>query len=378
MDLKARPRDSVTVASPARHAQLAAFAALVASLGDLLLLYVGNSQRSELGLPQAGRGWLWLGGTAGVVAIPLYALGYWSASHLVAEASARAARVFFVCGALVAVLGSAIHGVTAVYIGAGALAGDPLESVASGGPLILTLWGLAAFLLLVASALFVWFVARGATAAPPGAALGNPALLTIALAAAGLPWVLSRSFLTPAAPNIAHVVFFLVCARALRRSGQRAGESGAEPSGSLRASSTGARAGPSSRGFRRSLLLLLAVIAPLGVASKFYAGPAQLWVRGQAGGILYVAFWILIVLLAWPQLSARLVAVVVLGITCALEVLQLWHPPILDAVRGTFIGHALIGSTFSWWDFPNYALGAILGVVLAGAALARDRGRQRS
>jgi hypothetical protein len=110
--------------------------------------------------------------------------------------------------------------------------------------------------------------------------------------------------------------------------------------------------------FRRSLLQLLVVVIPLGVASKFYAGPAQFWIRWHAGGILYVVFWILLALLVWPTLSSRLVAVTVLGITCLLEVLQLWQPPALEGIRGSFIGHALIGSTFSWWDFPHYVLGA--------------------
>ena len=123
---------------------------------------------------------------------------------------------------------------------------------------------------------------------------------------------------------------------------------------------------------------LLAVVIPLGVASKFYEGPAQFWVRWNAGGILYVVFWILLVLLVWPTLSSRLVGVTVLGITCLLEVLQLWQPSALGAIRSTFIGHALIGSTFSWWDFPNYVLGTVLGVLFVRWARARASGRQRS
>ena len=135
---------------------------------------------------------------------------------------------------------------------------------------------------------------------------------------------------------------------------------------------------PSIQTFRRLLLQLLAVIIPLGLASKFYVGPGQFWVRGHAGGILYVVFWILLALLMWPTLSARLVALTVLGITCTLEALQLWQPSALSAVRSTFIGHALIGSTFSWWDFPNYVLGSVLGVLFVCWARARASGRQHS
>jgi hypothetical protein len=41
--------------------------------------------------------------------------------------------------------------------------------------------------------------------------------------------------------------------------------------------------------------------------------------------------------------------------------LQLWHPPFLTAIRATFIGKLLLGTTFAWWDFPHYLLGCVLG-----------------
>jgi hypothetical protein len=48
-------------------------------------------------------------------------------------------------------------------------------------------------------------------------------------------------------------------------------------------------------------------------------------------------------------------------ITSALEVLQLWHPKFLEMIRSSFIGSALIGTTFSWLDFPHYAMGCFIG-----------------
>jgi hypothetical protein len=206
--------------SLARHAQVAALAALLASAGDFMLLYVANAQREDLGLPPAGPAWLWLGGALGVLFIPLYALGYRAASRLVAPASSPAAQILFVSGAVAAFLGSLIHGLTAAYISAdleAAVPGrDPIESVLSWGVLLPALWGLAALLVLIASGLFLWFVSRGATHAPRSAALANPALVTVVLSAVGLPFVLFRAFLTPAAPNLAHLVFFLVCTWSLR------------------------------------------------------------------------------------------------------------------------------------------------------------------
>ncbi|MEE9212976.1 MAG: DUF2809 domain-containing protein, partial [Phycisphaeraceae bacterium] len=47
--------------------------------------------------------------------------------------------------------------------------------------------------------------------------------------------------------------------------------------------------------------------------------------------------------------------------TCALEFAQLWHPPWLQMIRSTFLGRAVLGTTFSWWDLPIYPVGCALG-----------------
>jgi hypothetical protein len=77
--------------------------------------------------------------------------------------------------------------------------------------------------------------------------------------------------------------------------------------------------------------------------------------------VLYVAFWCLAVYLVWDRARPLAIAVCVLVLTCALEVLQLWHPPLLKAARATFLGRTLLGTTFVWLDFPHYALGCLLG-----------------
>jgi hypothetical protein len=116
---------------------------------------------------------------------------------------------------------------------------------------------------------------------------------------------------------------------------------------------------------RPRLLLVLAVVFPLGFATKFYSGPAEGWVHGHAGGLLYVVFWCLLALVLWPKLSPWVVAGVVLVVTSFLEFLQLWHPPLLQSIRSTFLGHALIGSSFTWSDFPYYGAGALVAVGIA-------------
>jgi hypothetical protein len=114
-------------------------------------------------------------------------------------------------------------------------------------------------------------------------------------------------------------------------------------------------------------LVALGLVTPLGFYTKCYSGPGADWVASQAGGFLYVVFWILAVLALAPGLSRPRVALGVALVTGALEFAQLWHPPLLERIRGTFLGHALLGSTFAWSDFPYYAAGALAGYAAARA-----------
>lgn len=106
----------------------------------------------------------------------------------------------------------------------------------------------------------------------------------------------------------------------------------------------------------------LLIVTPLGFLSKFYTGPVREWFNDYAGGIFYEIFWCLFIFLLIPRRKA--IAQIprwVFGITCALEILQLWRTPILESVRSSFLGRTLIGTTFSWWDFPHYVVGYLIG-----------------
>ena len=111
---------------------------------------------------------------------------------------------------------------------------------------------------------------------------------------------------------------------------------------------------------RASFLAAAVLLVPLGFATKLYSGPGSAWVGGYAGGVFYVAFWVFALLALAPRLSPARASAIVFAVTCCLEALQLWKPPILEALRSHFLGHALLGTTFSLWDFPHYAAGAIL------------------
>jgi hypothetical protein len=100
----------------------------------------------------------------------------------------------------------------------------------------------------------------------------------------------------------------------------------------------------------------------LGFALKLDDGPGQDWVNNYAAGVLYEVFWCLVLFLVWPRPEyITRIAVGVFLVMSLLEVLQLWHPWLLERFRDTFLGKALIGTTFSWWDIPHYVVGCALG-----------------
>lgn len=117
---------------------------------------------------------------------------------------------------------------------------------------------------------------------------------------------------------------------------------------------------------RRRLFCLIAllIIIPIGFYTKFYSGNASEWVNNSLGGVFYEIFWCLIIFLIFVKPKPILIASVVLLVTCALEFTQLWKPQFLEILRSNFIIRTIIGSSFSWSDFPYYIIGSIAGFAL--------------
>jgi hypothetical protein len=112
---------------------------------------------------------------------------------------------------------------------------------------------------------------------------------------------------------------------------------------------------------RKYCIYSLLVVTPLGFLFKLYPGTGRWWFNDYGAGLLYEIFWILIVFAILPRKKyINKIPIWVFLITCALEVLQLWHPEFLETIRSSFVGSALIGTTFSWLDFPHYAVGCFV------------------
>jgi hypothetical protein len=110
------------------------------------------------------------------------------------------------------------------------------------------------------------------------------------------------------------------------------------------------------------LVLSFPIVVAMGFLFKYYTGPFQQWFNNNGAAIFYEVFWCLFTFCFYNHHKAvSQIPIWVFLLTCFLEFLQLWHPPLLVKIRATFIGRLLLGSVFSWWDFPHYALGSGLG-----------------
>jgi hypothetical protein len=187
-------------------------AALTATVGDLLLLATSNATRPGfewLGPPSDEV--LLIGTYLGVLAIPCYGLGYRAVAAHVDPPYRRWITALGVAGG---VLGGTTHGLTGLVIhveqSGGAAGVDPVTLLGRYGAYLLPLWAAIGLLSIAGSALFAVAVVARRSTLPRWTAAANPAVLTVAIVILGATSRVGRAFLIPAAPNVAHVVFFAI------------------------------------------------------------------------------------------------------------------------------------------------------------------------
>lgn len=115
---------------------------------------------------------------------------------------------------------------------------------------------------------------------------------------------------------------------------------------------------------RRSLphFISIAIIIILGLSSKKYQGIGYEWVNDFSGDVFYEIFWCLFISLFYhTKKLINQIPIWVFIVTSIIEFSQLWKHPVLEIIRATFWGKLLLGTTFSWLDFPHYLLGCMIG-----------------
>lgn len=109
-------------------------------------------------------------------------------------------------------------------------------------------------------------------------------------------------------------------------------------------------------------LLVIASVVPLGFALKYYSGSGHEWCNNYGAGVMYEVFWCLCAFTFFPKKkNIPYIVVAIFILTCTLECMQLWHPPMLETIRSYKAGVWLIGNDFDWLDFPHYAIGCGIG-----------------
>jgi Protein of unknown function (DUF2809) len=117
-----------------------------------------------------------------------------------------------------------------------------------------------------------------------------------------------------------------------------------------------------SKSYSNRLIVLVNILAivPLGYVIRFSHILPE-YFHDAGGSIAYQTVLILLVVLIHPRANRRQTAIWVCWLSCAIELLQLYQPPWLQAIRATFPGRLVLGTSFAWSDFPAYFGGSYLG-----------------
>ena len=91
-------------------------------------------------------------------------------------------------------------------------------------------------------------------------------------------------------------------------------------------------------------------------------------VRDVLGDALWAAMMFWWVSAAVPDASRRKRGLTALAICFAVEVSQLFHTPLLDALRGTWFGRLVLGSGFDSRDLLAYASGVLAALAIERAS----------
>jgi hypothetical protein len=134
------------------------------------------------------------------------------------------------------------------------------------------------------------------------------------------------------------------------------------------------------RDFLKVRIISLIALVALSIVGfwmwKCYRGWGQYWIKDYISGIVYVMILSVGLFAVLPSRKNVLrIPLVIFVLTCGLEFLQLYQPPILQAFRKTLIGAALIGTSFVPLQFPFYIVGALCSYLLLKLIFSSATGR---
>ena len=119
-----------------------------------------------------------------------------------------------------------------------------------------------------------------------------------------------------------------------------------------------------------ALAILLTIAA--GLASRRWPGLLPGALGKYPGDALYAVMVHWLVVFVRPRDGIVRSGTFALAICFAIEFMQLWQPPWLQAIRATTIGHLVLGSHFHAPDLLAYAIGVAASASLETLAFMRS------
>jgi hypothetical protein len=117
---------------------------------------------------------------------------------------------------------------------------------------------------------------------------------------------------------------------------------------------------PRSRWF---YLVLVLVVIGLGLASRRFAAALPSVLGKYPGDALWALMVFLLVGCLAPRWPSFRVALIALGLSFAVEFLQLYQAEWITSIRKTTLGHLVLGSHFHAMDLLAYVVGVGVGLL---------------
>ena len=123
------------------------------------------------------------------------------------------------------------------------------------------------------------------------------------------------------------------------------------------------------------LTLLALVVIAVGLASRRGYVPFPAAWGNYPGDALWA--WVVLLCVAWvrPAIARAQLVAWSLGIACAIEFLQLYQAPWMQALRANKLAYLVLGNGFDPWDLVAYGVGIAVAAVVdrVWAAVAGQR-----
>ena len=112
-----------------------------------------------------------------------------------------------------------------------------------------------------------------------------------------------------------------------------------------------------------SILFLITI--PIGLATRKKPEWFYKIISTYGGDILWTTLFFFLFIIIFPTKKLIVITAYTYAFAVAIEISQLYHNEWIDNIRRTFLGKMILGFGFLWSDLVCYALGALLGLLIA-------------